>query len=96
MSKDEIIARRLRIAGRVQGVWYRDSMRRQAESLNVEGWVKNIGDGRVEAWIEGASLDVDSIIAWARQGPPLAQVEEVLVEVVVPSGYRGFAVLQSQ
>ena len=96
MSDEEIIARRLRIAGRVQGVCYRDSMHRQAESLSVKGWVKNLEDGRVEAWVEGSSINVDAIIAWARQGPSLALVEEVLIEVVVPSAYRGFAVLQSQ
>lgn len=96
MSDDEIIARRLRIAGHVQGVWYRDSMRRQAESLSVEGWVQNLGDGRVEAWVEGSSINIDAIIVWARQEPPLALVEEVLIEVVEPSGCRGFLVLQSK
>lgn len=68
---------RLRIHGRVQGVWYRESMRREAERLNVAGWVRNAPDGSVEAVVQGSAAAVDALIQWARSGPPLARVERI-------------------
>ena len=68
---------RLRIHGRVQGVWYRESMRREAERLNVAGWVRNAPDGSVEAVVQGSTAAVDALIQWARSGPPLARVERI-------------------
>ncbi|WP_296753960.1 acylphosphatase [Thiobacillus sp.] len=67
----------LRIHGRVQGVWYRESMRREAERLNVAGWVRNAPDGSVEAVVQGSAAAVGALIQWARSGPPLAQVERI-------------------
>lgn len=66
--------------GRVQGVWYRDSMRREAEALKVSGWVRNRSDGTVEAMVQGAADAVDALVRWAQRGPQLAQVERVEVE----------------
>jgi acylphosphatase len=68
---------RLRIHGRVQGVWFRESMRREAERLGVAGWVRNTPDGSVEAVIQGAEEAVDALIAWSRSGPPQARVDRV-------------------
>jgi acylphosphatase len=68
---------RLRIHGRVQGVWFRESMRVEAERLNVTGWVRNMPDGAVEAVIQGPAGAVDAMIEWARSGPPLARVDRV-------------------
>jgi len=68
---------RLRIHGRVQGVWYRESMRREAERLNVAGWVRNAPDGSVEAVVQGSAAAVDALIQWARSGLPLARVERI-------------------
>ena len=65
------------ISGRVQGVWYRESMRQEALRLGVDGWVRNRADGTVEAVISGQAAHVDALLAWARTGPPLAQVAEV-------------------
>lgn len=73
---------RLRIHGRVQGVFFRDSMRREAKALRVSGWVRNCSDGSVEAVVEGLAADVDSIVRWAHTGPRSAQVTRVDVEAV--------------
>jgi acylphosphatase len=67
----------LRIHGRVQGVWFRESMRLEAERLKVSGWVRNAADGAVEAVVQGSADAVDALIAWAHKGPPLARVEQV-------------------
>ncbi len=75
--------RRLRIRGRVQGVWFRESMRREAERLGVTGWVRNLPDGSVEAVVQGETVAVDLMVAWSRSGPPLARVEQVEVEEAV-------------
>jgi len=67
----------LRIHGRVQGVWFRESMRHEAERLGVTGWVRNRPDGSVEAVVQGSVEAVDALIAWARIGPPQARVERL-------------------
>lgn len=71
---------RLVIHGRVQGVYFRDSMRREAQNLAVAGWVRNRNDGTVEAAVQGESANVDAIVRWARHGPDRAQVERVEIE----------------
>lgn len=71
--------RHLRIHGRVQGVWFRESMRLEAERLGVTGWVRNTADGKVEAVVQGPAEAVDALIAWAHEGPPMARVERVEV-----------------
>ena len=83
---------RLVIHGRVQGVFFRDSMRMEAEKLGITGWVRNCRDGTVEAVVQGSEKSVEQIIRWAQQGPKLAQVEKV--DVAPDSGtYQGFDIL---
>jgi acylphosphatase len=67
----------LRIAGRVQGVGYRDALRREALAIGVTGWVRNRSDGTVEAVLRGAPDSVDAVVAWARRGPPAARVNGI-------------------
>ncbi len=71
---------RLVIHGRVQGVFFRDSMRREAQKLGIAGWVRNRSDGAVEAAVYGEPAAVDAIVRWARCGPEWAQVERVEIE----------------
>ena len=73
----ELATRRLAIRGRVQGVWFRESMRREAERLGVTGWVANRLDGSVEAIVQGPCDRVEAITRWARRGPEEARVTEV-------------------
>ena len=68
---------RLFIKGRVQGVWFRDSTRQEARRLGVNGWARNIPDGRVEVLAEGPANKVRNLIDWCHQGPPLARVDRV-------------------
>jgi acylphosphatase len=65
------------IHGRVQGVWFRESMKQQAEQLGIRGWVMNRADGCVEAVIQGNESAVAAMLAWAHSGPPLANVTQV-------------------
>lgn len=85
----ERVTRRLAIRGRVQGVFFRESMRLQAERLGVAGWVCNRRDGSVEALVQGSAAAVEAITTWARRGPEDAQVSAV--EVSEASGdFFGF------
>jgi len=76
----------LRIKGRVQGVFFRESTRRRASELGVRGWVKNLPDGDVAALAEGPSRQVDELVAWCRKGPPAAHVDQVMVQDEEPRG----------
>ncbi len=69
------------VSGRVQGVFFRDSMRRRAKNLEIKGWVRNLPEGRVEAVFEGEKEKVEQIINWAKKGPILAKVENLRVEL---------------
>lgn len=63
----------------MQGVYYRDYTRREAEKLGVKGWVRNLPDGRVEAIFEGPDEAVERMITWCHQGSPRAEVIRVEV-----------------
>ena len=65
------------VRGRVQGVGFREYLRREAERLNVKGWVRNRHDGTVEAMLHGWPKDVAMILRWAQRGPPAAHVTAV-------------------
>lgn len=68
---------RLVIHGRVQGVFFRDSMHGEAQRLGIAGWVRNRSDGTVEAAVHGEPSAVDAIVQWAHRGPQHARVERV-------------------
>jgi len=68
------------VSGRVQGVWYRASTRDKAVELGVRGYVRNLPNGDVEFVAVGEEQSVDALVEWARQGPPMARVENLRVE----------------
>lgn len=83
---------RVRVRGRVQGVYFRADARARARGLGLSGWVSNAPDGSVEAVFEGDAGQVESMIAWCGRGPSGARVDEVAVEWEEPLGERGFSV----
>jgi acylphosphatase len=83
---------RVVVTGRVQGVWFRDSCREQARALGVSGYVRNRGDGAVEGEFEGPRAAVNRLVAWCREGPPRARVEDVQVAALEPIGDVRFVV----
>lgn len=80
------------LTGHVQGVYFRASTRETAESLGVDGWVRNLRDGRVEAVFEGAPQLVEEALSWVRRGPAGAVVRDVDLTREDPLGERGFAI----
>ena len=80
------------VRGFVQGVWFRESCRRQATSLGVTGWVRNRADGTVEAHLEGDESTVAQVVAWCRIGPPAAEVTGIDVTMSGLDGAIGFQV----
>jgi acylphosphatase len=87
------VTRHLRIAGRVQGVGYRDALRDQAIAQGVAGWVRNRRDGSVEAVLQGEAAAVEAVLAWARRGPPAAHVDHVEAQAAqgeLDRHYAGF------
>lgn len=87
------VAREVRVHGRVQGVFFRDSTRQRARRAGVSGWVRNAADGTVHAWLEGPPESVDGIIGWMRRGgPPSARVERVEERRATAQGFDTFEV----
>ena len=89
---DERVRRRVRVTGRVQGVGFRESCRREAQRLGVAGTVSNRGDGSVEAVFEGTAPAVDRMVAWCRRGPRSAHVRDVTVTLEPATGGVGFTI----
>jgi acylphosphatase len=90
-----VIARRLTIRGRVQGVGFRYALADQARARKLSGWVRNRRDGSVEAIVAGPETDVDALIAWAHRGPPAARVSAVAVEPATPD-WREFEIVTTE
>jgi len=67
------------VAGKVQGVFFRQNVKRRAQSCSVCGWVRNLSDGRVEAVFEGMDMSVNEVVDYCRHGPSFAKVEYVEV-----------------
>lgn len=83
-------ARLLRIAGRVQGVGYRDWLQREARRHGLSGWVRNRADGTVEALLAGEEDALSAVLSACRRGPPLARVERIEESFAEPPEVVGF------
>ena len=88
----QTVRARVVVTGRVQGVFFRDTCREQARRERVGGWVRNRGDGSVEAEFEGPAAAVDRLVAWCQAGPPRADVEAVEVTMVPTCGDQRFRI----
>lgn len=80
------------VSGTVQGVYYRATTRDTARERGVDGWVRNLDDGRVEAVFEGPRPAVEGMVEWCHGGSPQATVEGVAVEYEDPQGLDEFEV----
>lgn len=80
------------VSGRVQGVGFRASTRREAARVGVDGWVKNLADGRVEAVFEGDDERVEAMVEFCETGPETARVDHLEVSYGEPEGVDGFEI----
>ena len=87
-----MIRYRVLISGQVQGVYFRAACQRMAWQRGVNGWVRNLNDGRVEAVFEGAPGDVQHLVDWSRHGPRLAVVSDITVQAEPPEGLSAFTI----
>lgn len=85
---------KLKITGKVQGVWYRASTKRKARELGLCGFVRNQPDGSVYAEVEGTEAQIRALFDWCRQGPELARVEKVTVKEGDWVGFGRFEVIR--
>ncbi len=86
--------RRVVAHGKVQGVFFRDSVRREAERVGAVGWVRNCPDGTAEAVFEGDEATVEHMIGYVRQDPGSSRVDRIEVIREAPGGLSGFDVRQ--
>ena len=84
-NRGETVTVRITITGRVQGVGFRESMRVVAQALEINGWVRNVDDGSVEATAQGNEYAIEQLVAWCHNGPPGANVKFVNAELVESS-----------
>ena len=92
MSESERVRAHVFVSGKVQGVYYRASTREAAREAGVDGWVRNLRDGRVEAVFEGEEDDVEALVEWCHEGSSAASVDGVAVDYEEPAGLDGFEV----
>lgn len=88
-----MIAKRVEITGRVQGVGYRHWMATTARSMGVSGWVRNRADGAVEALVAGDAPVVEELLRQCRRGPRSAHVDGIAEELAEPPSEIGFQIL---
>lgn len=84
------VCRRFLVSGRVQGVWFRESTRREAVGLGIDGRAVNLNDGRVEVIAAGEASDIRKLAEWLHRGPPMARVERVVEERLDDPDLQGF------
>jgi acylphosphatase len=80
------------VRGKVQGVGFRAATRHQARKLGLQGWVRNLPDGSVEAAVEGPPEKLRALVAWLAHGPPAAKVADVTTTEEPEEGLQGFEI----
>jgi len=85
---------RLTIKGRVQGVFYRATAKDVADLLGIKGWIKNLPDKNVEIRATATEELLQKFIAWSKQGPPKAKVDEVMVEELNLEEFNSFRIIR--
>ena len=80
------------VSGKVQGVYFRQATQEQADALDLDGWVRNLADGRVEVLFEGEMAAVESLQQWLQRGPQQAEVSGLEVSEAPLQGIAGFIV----
>jgi len=89
-----MVAKRVQVFGRVQGVFFRAFVRDEALKVGVRGFVRNLPDGSVEAHLEGEEDAVQKVVSAMREGPPAARVVNLVEEIVEAKGFEGFTILR--
>lgn len=89
-----MIAKKLIVKGKVQGVSFRYYTRQEAVRLGLGGTVRNLGNGDVEVWAEGEEAAVKALVDWCTEGPRMAKVQAVEIMETSPVGYTGFSILR--
>ncbi|MDY7014107.1 MAG: acylphosphatase [Cyanobacteriota bacterium] len=89
-TPSETVRAHVFISGKVQGVGYRYSTVRQAQRFGLNGWVRNLPDGRVEAVFEGDRARVEQMVNWCYDGPPAARVDDLQTTYERATGFDGF------
>jgi len=95
-GSESTIRRRVVVRGAVQGVFFRDSCRREADARGVAGSAANLADGSVEIVLEGEPGALEQVLEWARHGPDQATVDGVEVHEEQPRGESSFSILNSR
>ncbi|MGK0444389.1 MAG: acylphosphatase [Bermanella sp.] len=95
IQEQQLQAYHVYVSGKVQGVYYRASAAKKAQSLGLSGWVKNLADGRVELFAQGTSDALEKLINWCQKGPVLAKVSNLECEVAqVDANMAHFVVMR--
>lgn len=87
-----MIARQVYVTGHVQGVYFRAGCVEAARQHDVKGWVRNLSDGRVEAWLEGEADNVHQVVQWCQTGTERADVRDLSVLQATPAHWVGFEI----
>ena len=85
---------RLLIKGKVQGVFYRATAKDVADDLGIKGWVRNLPDDNVEIAATATEEQLEKFIAWCKQGPPKARVDNVIVDELKPEEFKDFRIIR--
>ena len=91
--ENELICHQIKISGKVQGVWFRDSTVKKAQELGVKGFINNEPDGSVYIEAEGSKEALKKFLNWCHEGPPFAKVESVAIEELELTYFEKFKIV---